>query len=49
MKESSNVRSESAEDAFETVSDTVILISLAAEYALFSLTFSLSVNFFSFH
>lgn len=35
MKENPNVRSESAEDDFETASDTVILISLAVEYVLF--------------
>jgi len=39
MKENPNFRSVSAEDDFETVSDIVILISLAVEYALFSWTF----------
>lgn len=48
MKENPNVRSDSVECAFERVSDTVILISLAVKHALFSSTFSLSVNFLHF-
>lgn len=48
MKENPNVRSESAEDDFETASDTIILISLAVEYVLFISTFSLSVIFLHF-